>query len=338
MLPRVILRLPSEASVISMNERLELPYDGWPPALRAAPEEFVSWAQQQLLLEQNESTPTKPLYHYTGEQALNGILAEQRIWCFSHLHQRDRTEFEYSLAIARRVITKLGGNEDFFIKHFCGCLDDLLDNNSFTEAFEFYLFSLSRHRDDRQQWEEYGDAARGFAIGFAPALFQPDRNELNEQANENVHVGRVIYGDAATEIRHHRGIERAAEITSRVGHANIDAIRRVGPAAYLRGVALEVIASQLIWNCLTAKNVKYENEREVRYLIMNMRGKFDAHRRSHRGKHYAETPLSLKEPGSIVEVLVGPLAATHAEATVAEILKKNNYPEGIPIRRSSFSK
>ena len=279
MLPRVILRLPSEASVISRMSGLNFLTMGGRP--HCVPHLKNLYRGPRALAQQNESTPTKPLYHYTGEQALNGILAEQRIWCFSHLHQRDRTEFEYSLAIARRVITKLGGNEDFFIKHFCGCLDDLLDNNSFTEALSS-IFSVSVARDDRQQWEEYGDAARGFAIGFAPALFQPDRNELNEQANENVQVGRVIYGDAATEIRHHRGIERAAEITSRVGHANIDAIRRVGPAAYLRGVALEVIASQLIWNCLTAKNVKYENEREVRYLIMNMRGKFDAHRRSHR--------------------------------------------------------
>jgi hypothetical protein len=203
-------------------------------------------------------------------------------------------------------------------------------------AFEFYLFSLNRHRDDHKQWEEYGDAARGFAIGFAPALFQADRDELNEQANENVHAGRVIYGDAATEIRHRRAVERAAGIVCRVGCANLDAIRRVGPAAYLRGVALEVIASQLIWNCLTAKSVKYENEREVRYVIMNVRGKFDTHRKSFRGKHYVETPLSLKERGNIVEILVGPLAPTKAEATVAGILKKNNYPAGIPIRRSSF--
>jgi hypothetical protein len=101
-----------------MSERLILPYDSWPPALRAAPEEFVSWAQQQLLLEQNESTPTEPLYHYTGEPALTGVLEAQRIWCFSHLHQRDRKEFNYSLSIARRVINELARNDDFFIKHF----------------------------------------------------------------------------------------------------------------------------------------------------------------------------------------------------------------------------
>jgi hypothetical protein len=102
-----------------------------------------------------------PLYHYTDEFALRGILTNQQIWCFRHLHQRDRTEFAHSLAIARRVIKEVGTTDEFFWHHFCGCLDDLLENNSLVDAFEFYLFSLSRHRDDRRQWLEYGDKARG---------------------------------------------------------------------------------------------------------------------------------------------------------------------------------
>jgi hypothetical protein len=102
-----------------------------------------------------------PLYHYTDEFALRGILTNQQIWCFRHLHQRDRTEFAYSLAIARRVIKEVGTTDEFFWHHFCGCLDDLLENNSLVDAFEFYLFSLSRHRDDRRHWLEYGDKARG---------------------------------------------------------------------------------------------------------------------------------------------------------------------------------
>jgi hypothetical protein len=194
--------------------------DHLPSELAAAGREFVAWSQEQLLAEQDESTPKEPLYHYTGEAALKGILSNERIWCFSHLHQRDRTEFEYSLAIARRIIEEVGRSEDFFVHHFCGCLDDLLDNNSFTDTFEFYMFSLSRHQDDPQRWVEYGHEGRGFAIGFAPTLFLPDETELKEQATENLHVGRVIYGDEATEQRHREVIERAAEITSRYAYAH----------------------------------------------------------------------------------------------------------------------
>jgi Protein of unknown function (DUF2971) len=306
-----------------------------PPELTAALLEFDAWAQAQLLVEQGESTPTEPLYHYTGEEALKGILSTGRLWCFSHLHQSDLTEFQYSLAIVRRVIKEVGQSQDGVTRHFCGCLDDLLENNSFTETFEFYLFSLSRHRDDRQQWQKYGRQGRGFAIGFAPALFQADQTELNEQANENIHVGRVIYGDAATEERHRLVIERAAEITSRVGRANQAAVHQVKPSVYLVAMAQEVIASQLIWNCLTAKHTKYANEREVRYVIMNLRKKFDAHRKSDNGRDYIETPLQLKAPHSIMEVLVGPRAPVGAEEMIAEFLKAQGYPDGIPIRPSS---
>jgi hypothetical protein len=317
-----------------MSDSYENRQDHLPPELAAAAGEFVAWSQEQLLAEQDETTPEEPLYHYTGEAALKGILSNERIWCFSHLHQRDQTEFAYSLAIARRIIKEIGRSEDFFTHHFCGCLDDLLQNNSLTDTFEFYMFSLSRHSDDACQWMEYGHAGRGFSIGFAPALFLPDETDLKEQANENLHVGRVIYGDEATARRHRRVIERATEITSRYANAHPDAVRRVRPVPYLRSIVDEVIASQLIWNCLTAKSLCYADEREVRYVLLNLRGKFDPHRKLFDGKAYIEVKLPLRQPGSLVEILLGPCALEGAEEKLAEFLEAHGYP-AIPMRRSS---
>jgi hypothetical protein len=94
-----------------MNNLFDHRHDGLPPELQAATREFVEWSQARLSVEQNESTPSEPLFHYTGEDALRGILGTQRIWCFSHLHQRDRTEFAYSLSIARRGIKQVGGGQ-----------------------------------------------------------------------------------------------------------------------------------------------------------------------------------------------------------------------------------
>ncbi len=211
----------------------------------------------------------------------------------------------------------------------------MLDNNSFTATFEFYLFSLSRHEDDPQQWREYGHDGRGFAISFSPALFAPTEMTLKEQANENLHVGRVIYGNAATEARHRSVIAAAASITSRVAWAHRSLVKTVRPSVYLLTMAREVIASQLIWNCLTAKHIKYSNEREVRYIIMNVLAKFDGHRKVFDGKTYIEAPLALKAPGSIMQILVGPNAPVHAETMVSDFLTALGYPEGIPLRRSS---
>lgn len=309
--------------------------DTLPPELQVAPREFDAWSRAQLVKEQDASTPAAPLYHYTGEDALKGILAHEKLWCFGHQHQKDRKEFEYSLEIARRVIKKVGDCDDGPTQHFCACLIDVLNNNSFTATFEFYLFSLSRHEDDPQQWRDYGQQGQGFAIGFAPALFAPTEMTLKDQANENLHVGRVIYGDAATEARHRLVIETAASITSRVAWDNRSLGNTVRPSAFFLAMVREVIASQLIWNCLTAKHDDYANEREVRYVIMNIAAKFDRHRKLFNGKTYVEAPLPLKAPGSIMQILVGPHAPRGAEDMVSDFLKLQNYPNSIPVRRSS---
>jgi hypothetical protein len=329
-----MLKKGGTTSESSMNDPYDNRHEQLPQELQAATQEFVEWTQKQLLVEQTESTPVEPLYHYTDVKALRSILAKQQVWCFSHLHQRDRTEFAYSLAIARRVIKEIAKTDDFFSHHFCGCLDDLLETNSLVDAFEFYLFSLSRHRDDMRQWSEYGDRGRGIAIAFAPALFQPDQTELNEKASENLHVGRVIYGDGPTEERHRRSVERAAEITSRVANANRKVISKAIMAPYLSAMAKELIASQLVWNCLTAKSIGYENEREVRYVIMNVPGKFDGIRKPLGDKSYIEANVPLKSAGNIKEILIGPLAPTSAEAMVAALMKEFGYADDIPIRRS----
>lgn len=320
-----------------MNDSFDRRFETLPAGLQSAPREFDAWSQAQLLREQEASTPTAPLYHYTGEEALKGILANEKLWCFGHQHQKDRTEFDYSLQIARRVIREVANCDDGPTRHFCASLIDVLDNNSFTDTFEFYLFSLSRHEDDPKQWRDYGHGGRGYAIGFSPALFAPTETKLKQQANENLHVGRVIYGDAATESRHREVIATAASITSRVAWANRSLVTAVKPSVYFLAMVREVIASQLIWNCLTAKHSDYSNEREVRYIIMNVRAKFDGHRKIFDGKTYIEAPLTLKAPGSIMHVLVGPNAPANAEERLADLLKMEGYPEEIPIRRSRCS-
>jgi hypothetical protein len=92
------------------------------------------------------------------------------------------------------VIRELFNSSDFFAKHFCGCIDDLLETNGLAGPFDFYLLSLSRHRDEPQQWWEYGQRGTGYAIGFAPSLLRPDCNDLDENPTKNLHIRRVFTG------------------------------------------------------------------------------------------------------------------------------------------------
>jgi hypothetical protein len=309
--------------------------DELPPELLAAPGEFIAWSREQLLVEQAASTPTEPLYHYTDEAALRGILTRRHMWCFSHEQQTDPREFEYALAVAIRVLKHAQRTDDFFRHHFASCVLDMLETNKLSGPFEFYLFSLSRHRDHGQQWKGYGRDGTGYAIGFSPSLFQPDKDDLYEEANRNLHIGRVVYGDEATSARHHLSVMCAAEITSRVGNANKEIVRAAGIANYLRTMAHELLANQLIWNCLTAKESRFEGEREVRGIVMNVRAKFAPYRRAHAGRTYIEHDLSLKAPGSIAEILVGPDAAEDAEEWVRALLTAEGYADDILVRRST---
>jgi hypothetical protein len=315
--------------------------DDWPelpPELKQAPREFGDWSDRRLLeVEEAESTPTQPLYHYTGEGALKGILENERLWCFSHLHQSDKREFAFSFEIARRVIREIGASEDQPTHWLCYCLDDLLETHGLDTIFEFYLFSLSRHRDVQSQWELYGDKGRGFAIGFAPDLFQPTQ-ALSEQANENVHMGRVLYGKKPTEARHRLVITTAAEIIDRIGRENQSLKTRLKPSIYLNAMAKEVIARQLIWNCLTAKRSRFAVEQEVRCILMGMRDRFAPHRKIFNGRPYVETPLPLKGCGNIAEILLGPKAPPDAQEMVEAFLHANGYAYPIPVTRSAVAK
>lgn len=323
-----------------MRSKDDEPDHPLPSRLLRGPELFNAWSQKRLLnVEQRASTPVSPLYHYTGEAALTGILTNQRPWCFSHKHQSDPNEFEYALRRARELLREGMRRKDYFARAVCGCLEDMLAHKGLASPFDFYLFSLSRHRDDPGQWDAYGDGRRGFAIGFGVPLLGPTQATLYPNANENLHLGRVIYGDDRTRARHRQVIDKACEIASRIGHRNHDLLRVIRPHPFIFAMAQEVLASQLIWNCLTAKESRFEPEQEVRGIIMGVSDRFEPYRRTFsdppRGDRcYIEHPMDLKTPGHIAEILVGPLAPPKAEDTVRELLRNEGYPASIPVLRS----
>jgi hypothetical protein len=309
-----------------------------PSELMEAPNQLIAWSREALLREQAASTPTEPLYHYTGEDGLRGILKSETFRCFSHLQQSDPAEFEFALGVAMEVLQRQSLSKDFIKRTFAECVIDMLRKNKLSGPFEFYLVSFSRHRDHGPQWAAYGRAGTGYAIGLSPALFQPDKDDLYAEANKNLHVGRVVYGEREARDRHARSVEAAAEIARRVGNDYRALLRDGGPAVYLtylQTMAHELLASQMIWNCLTAKEQKFADEREVRGIIMNVRAKFDPWRRSVGARNYVEHVLPLKEPGSITEILVGPAAAPDSKDRVRALLKAEGYPDTIPVRRGA---
>ena len=304
-----------------------------PAPLEVALQQFGQWSDEQLLREQSDVTPTVSLFHYTGREALAGILENQHLWCFSHDQQDDFEEFKYSQDIAIRELERIAKSTDQFAREFGICVADLIAKNSFA-VFCFFLFSFSQHRDLARQWEEYGHAETGFSIGFAPTLFLPN-DPLSPRANENAHVGRVVYGDGQTRYRHRKVIERAAEITHRVAAANRSLLHSDAMHSnYINAMAKEYIARQLIWRCITSKRSSWSYQSEVRFVVMNLRRNFDGLVSTHGGREYICHPLpTLRDPGSITQIMIGRNTPSSAEDWLRELLSKLGYPS-IEITRS----
>ena len=194
---------------------------------------------------------------------------------------------------------------------------------------------MTNLRDDREQWTTFGGEGRGFAIGFSPSLFQAEREEPSPNACENLWMGRVIYGDYKTSRRHRSAFEKASEIASNIARNNEAAIRASGRYAYIREMANHAITSQMIWNCLTAKDPKLQREQETRAIMMAERASFDECRRYHDGRAYIEYQLPLSETGRVAEIF-RPRTEPDAENRLRAFLREQGYPEDIPISRSSL--
>ena len=109
---------------------------------------------------------------------------------------------------------------------------------------------------------------------------------------------------------------------------------------FLRELALQVIASPMIWNCLTCKHSAYQEEDEVRLVVLGKKTKFRKYRRTRQrnGKAvpYIESNMPLHERGSICKIIIGPAAPKTAKTYVRKVLKDAGIKFAIPIRRSKI--
>ena len=237
---------------------------------------FGEWSDAQLLREQADVT--RPCHCTT-------ILATAMLWrTFSRvgnfgfsvtINKTTKRNFNILSALPAPSWTRRKHGE--FGKEFALCVTDLINQNVLTSKFKFYLFSFSAKRDDAKLWDEYAEHGTGFSIGFVPKIFVGDTMTVSQRANENAHVGRVVYGDRKTLYRHNKVIERAAKVTREIAAANGHLLRREAVhVEYINAMAKEYIARQLIWRCLTAKRgPRWEHQSEVRFVFLNQSSKFE---------------------------------------------------------------
>lgn len=104
--------------------------------------------------------PREPLYHYTTQNGLWGIVKSRGIWATHHQYLNDIKEFVHAKEIFREVLAK-SAKADPLLKGMCGAM-----NGEGFERVNLYVTSFSEDPDSLAQWRAYAGGASGFSLGF----------------------------------------------------------------------------------------------------------------------------------------------------------------------------
>jgi hypothetical protein len=312
-----------------------------PTILQEAIAKFERWAERQLTAEQSRNAIDTPLYHYTDLRGLQGIIENQAIWFTDYRHLNDPSELTHGIDMAHDVMRGIGNGADELVRSFLEMLADLFSHRRFSETLEFHIASFSRDRDDLGQWRAYADNGRGYALGLAPRMFRVVERTPDHKPSENVFVGPVLYNVGDICARHTRAIEQAVSIFLDAVSANAELVKDAAVGIpFMKQLVKTLIASPLIWNCLTSKHSAYAHEQEVRLVILGTRDRLLPYITTRlRGGEivpYIVHRMPIREPNSIAEIVVGPAAPPDAESSVRTMLNSLGVDPKVPIGRSDI--
>jgi len=310
-----------------------------PAELQQAIETYKEWTRQHLLSEQNNSTIATTLYHYTDVRGLKGILESGQVWFTDYRHLNDPSELTHGIDMARDVAHQIAAGADGRVRLFLDYFLDLFRHDNFVPTLEFFIACFSRTRDDLGQWRAYADNGRGVAIGLSPSLFAVADTPVPGQLPE--FVGSVRYSLADVCGCHEACLTEAAAIFLAAANANADLLtdKSVG-ISFMDQFVRDIIASPLIWNCLTSKHPAYEHEQEVRLVMMGtpaVVAPFVTTRfRGSKIVPYIPQPMPFRAQHKIAEIVVGPAAPPDTERTVRTMLHSIGIDWDFPVSRSDI--
>lgn len=119
--------------------------------------------KRAILNEALSRRPDKPLYHYTSQSGLLGIIGNKEIWATHSQYLNDRREYKHALDLVCEEIKGLltSGNQESQ-----SILRNMKDGISGIESINVCVCSFSEECDSLSQWRAYGSRTSGFAIGF----------------------------------------------------------------------------------------------------------------------------------------------------------------------------
>jgi len=143
--------------------------------------------KRQILNDVLSPIPDKPLYHYTNQKGLLGVIKSRTIWMTHTQYLNDRREFLHAVDLVRTEIKRLQKAElDSSKDQILLRMEQVLDLSP--EGINVCVCSFSEEPDSLSQWRAYG--APGFAVGF-PSMFLKD-----VAAKRDWYLVRCVYDPA----------------------------------------------------------------------------------------------------------------------------------------------
>jgi hypothetical protein len=294
----------------------------FPPPLEPAIERFRAWNKDNLKSEDEKNKVIAPLYHYTDARGLRGIFESEQIWFTDYRHLNDPSELLHGIRAAQDIARRLKSGADGPVQLFLDCFIDMFRRENFDNTLEFYVASFSRARNDLGQWRAYADNGQGFAIGFAPKLFETVENLPTDKPPE--FVGPVKYTLEDVDALYASPILEATQLFLSEAVAGADLIKDKTIGIPLMQEMVRELMVTLIWRSLTTKHPAYQHEQEARLVVVGPPARLLPYVKTRlRGSEivpYIPQPWAAREQGNVAEIIVGPAGPPDAERTLRKFL------------------
>jgi len=119
---------------------------------------------QDIITEIRKRNPPGPLYHYTTQSGLQGIIENKCIWATHTQYLNDQSEYTHAVKIILEVINDCIADSTFEPIH--ASLVDIKEGLHDIEFDNVCVCSFSENGDSLSQWRAYGGPTSGYSIGL----------------------------------------------------------------------------------------------------------------------------------------------------------------------------
>ncbi len=247
-------------------------------------------------------------YHYTGEQALRGIIGGRCFWCTDLRDVDDKSEGDYAAEIIRDVANRKSVGKD--LQRVLNGRPDLL---GLKDLYQMYIICFCGAAERPQMWERYGDHGRGYAIKFDSTVLLEGSSDGRSYA-----LVPITYDPS-----------RQAEATECMVDYGIFHWRSLSLPDRDRRVHDREFAGWLLMCGVRFKAPQYAYENEVRLFAFERQ---DLRRVDSGGRRRVEVPYP---QNAIVEVICGPNGSNDT-AALCDLLDRPALAH-VKIRHSNLT-